>query len=204
MKTMHIEKHSHDRAALFSFPTAGRDHIKGPIGASVQLLQYGDYRCRNCATIYATIKELQHYMGDDLCFAFRHCPAGRSHPNGNRPAEVAEAAGKQGKFWQMHDLLLENHEALTDEDLARYAKMLGLDAARAMREVFKGWHSFQVQQDILAGRAMGVAGSPVLFVNGQPCENLIGFCVLLEDAKECSVPIKSTSTDRLLRKVKRL
>lgn len=182
MHNRHLTRNIAKPLSSLSLPLAGRDHMKGSPKAAIRLLQYGDYGCRHCAAMYATIKVLHQRMGENLCYAFRHYPQSGSILQAHHAAEVAEAAGRQGKFWQMHDLLLENHAALADEDLARYTKTLQLNAARVMREVFNGLHSRRVQHDILAGRAAGITASPALFVNGQRCEGLLGLSTLLEEA----------------------
>src|SRR5277367_5794017 len=109
-------------------PAAGWDHIQGPIDAPVTLLEYGDYQCPFCGEAYHTVKAVQAELGEQLCFAFRNFPLTNVHPYAEHAAEAAESAGAQGRFWEMHDLLFENQEALADEDLARYASALGLDA----------------------------------------------------------------------------
>src|SRR5438477_1718566 len=106
----------------------GRDHIQGPIEAPIALLEYGDYECPYCGDAYLIIKAIQERLGDRLCFAFRNFPLVNAHPHAQHAAEAAEAAGAQGKFWEMHDLLFENQDALGDENLAQYATALGLDA----------------------------------------------------------------------------
>jgi protein-disulfide isomerase len=89
------------------------------------------------------------------------------HPYAEHAAEAAEAAGAQGRFWEMHDLLFENQDALEDNDLAQYAANLGLDATRLMGEVLKGAHAARVGQDVRSGTKNGVEGTPTFFVNGE-------------------------------------
>ena len=114
-------------AAKFTLPVAGRDNIQGPVEAPIALLEYGDFECSVCGEVYPVIKEIRRRLGDSLCFAFRHFPMTNVHPYAQRAAEAAEAAGAQGSFWEMHDILFENQDALEDEDLPRYAAALGLD-----------------------------------------------------------------------------
>ena len=80
---------------------------------------------------------------------------------------AAEAAGAQGRFWEMHDLLYENQDALEDRDLADYASMLGLNAERLMREVLAGTHTARVGQDFRSGARLDVNGTPSFFINGR-------------------------------------
>ena len=102
-----------------------RDHIQGPADAPVTLVEYGDYECPYCGAAYPIIKEVQARMGERLRFVFRNFPITTSHPHAGQAAEAAEAAGVQGPFWEMHDLLYENQQSLEDADLRGYAERLG-------------------------------------------------------------------------------
>ena len=147
-------------------PVAKRDHIQGPIDATLALVEYGDYECPYCGEAYPIIKAIQERLGDRLCFAFRNFPLVNSHPHAEHAAEAAEAAGAQGKFWEMHDLLFENQDALEDDDLVEYAATLGLDARRLLAEVLADAHSARVREDFRSGTRGGVNGTPTFFVNG--------------------------------------
>jgi protein-disulfide isomerase len=149
-----------------TLPVAKRDHIQGPIDATIMLVEYGDYECPSCGQAYPIIKDAQDRLGDRLCFAFRNFPLANSHPHAQHAAEAAEAAGAQGKFWEMHDLLFENQEALDDEDIVQYAMSLGLDANRVISEVLAGTHAARVREDFRSGARGGVNGTPTLFING--------------------------------------
>jgi protein-disulfide isomerase len=147
-------------------PQARRDHLQGPIAAPIALVEYGDYECPYCGEAYAIIKAVQERLGAGLCFVFRNFPLVNAHPHAQHAAEAAEAAGVQGKFWEMHDLLFENQNALEDEDLARYATALGLDARRLIGEVVEGTHTGRVREDFRSGARGGVNGTPTFFING--------------------------------------
>src|SRR5262245_28450695 len=151
---------------LSALPTADRDHIQGRIEAPIILLEYGDYECPYCGKAYPVVKELQRRLGDRLCFAFRNFPLVNSHPHAEHAAEAAEAAGAQGRFWEMHDLLFENQDALEDEDLLHYASTLGLDAQQLEREVLTGAHSARIREDFRSGARSDVNGTPSFFING--------------------------------------
>ncbi len=147
-------------------PLDGRDHIQGPLDAPVKLLEYGDFECPFCGRAYPLVKDIQRQLGHHLCFAFRHFPMTTTHPHARHAAEAAEAAAAQGSFWEMHDLLFENQNALEDEDLARYAALLGLDARRLLAEVLAGVHAAPVRADFRSGVRNGVNGTPTFFING--------------------------------------
>jgi protein-disulfide isomerase len=149
-----------------TLPVAKRDHIQGPIDARIMLLEYGDYECPYCGQTYPIIKAIQKRLGERLCFAFRNFPLVNSHPHAQHAAEAAEAAGAQGKFWEMHDMLYENQEALDDEDIIQYATTLGLDANRVINEIIAGIHAARVREDFRSGARGGVNGTPTLFING--------------------------------------
>jgi protein-disulfide isomerase len=148
-----------------TWPIGGRDHVQGPMDAPIVLLEYGDYECPYCGDAYPVVKTIQERLGDRLCFAFRNFPLVNSHPHAEHAAEAAEAAGVQGKFWEMHDTLYENQTALDDEDLAQYAADLGLDA-RLISEVLAGAHAARVREDFRSGARAGVNGTPSFFING--------------------------------------
>jgi protein-disulfide isomerase len=153
--------------AALRVPVTSGDHSLGPVGAPVTLVEYGDYECPYCAMAHPTVVEILRQLGDDLRFAFRHFPLTRVHPHAERAAEAAEAAGAQGRFWQMHDTLFTNQHALEDEDLVMYADALQLDVPRFVRELQMGVHVPRVREDFLSGVRSGVNGTPTFFINGR-------------------------------------
>jgi protein-disulfide isomerase len=153
-------------AQLSTLPIPGRDHIQGPVDAPIQLVEYGDYECPYCGQAYPVVKAIQERLGNRLCFAFRNFPLTNMHPHAEGAAEAAEAAGEQARFWEMHDLLYENQEALEVEDLAKYAADLGLDARRLIGEVEAEAHLSRIREDFHSGVRNGVNGTPTFFING--------------------------------------
>jgi len=174
------------RKARLTVPAAGRDHVQGPTDAPITLLEYGDYECPYCGEAHPIVKAVQDRLGNRLCFAFRHFPLMMVHPRAEHGAEAAEAAAAQGKFWQMHDLLFENQDALEDEDLAEYAATLGLDAKQLMGEVRNRAHEERIREDLQTGRRLGVNGTPTFFVNGVPYEGEVEVNALLTALTENS------------------
>jgi protein-disulfide isomerase len=148
-------------------PDPERDHISGSADGSIRLLEYGDYECPFCGEVQPIVKEIQRRLGDDLLFAFRNFPLTNIHPHSEHAAETAEAAGEQGNFWGMHDLLFENQDALEDENLAAYATELGLDQARLIGEVTSGVYAPRIREDFKSGVRGGVNGTPTFFINGE-------------------------------------
>ena len=142
-----------------------RDHIRGPLNAPVTLLEYGDYECTYCRLAAPAILEALERSEGRLRFVFRHLPLVDIHPNAALAAEAAEAAGAQGKFWEMHDTLFEHQHALHLADLVRYATQLGLDEARFEDDLRSGRFASRVAQDVNSAEEAGVASTPTFFVN---------------------------------------
>ncbi len=153
-------------AALTMPVSAERDHIQGPEDAPATLVEYGDYECPYCGAAYPIIKEVQGRMGERLRFVFRNFPITTSHPHAEQAAEAAEAAASQARFWEMHDLLYENQQALLVEDLRAHASRLSLDVATFERELAEHVHAARVREDFMSGVRSGVNGTPTFYVNG--------------------------------------
>ncbi|NUS00258.1 MAG: Na+/H+ antiporter NhaA [Kribbellaceae bacterium] len=142
-----------------------RDHIRGPENASVTLVEYGDFECPYCGRAEPIVRAVM--QDDDLRFVWRHLPLSDVHPRAQIAAEVSEAAAAQGKFWEMHDLLLANQEHLQPKDLIGYAEQLGLDTDRLHDDVKRHVAAARVAQDVESADTSGVSGTPTFFVNGQ-------------------------------------
>jgi protein-disulfide isomerase len=147
-------------------PVGERDHVLGPATAPVTLVEYGDYECPFCGATHPTLKQVRQVMGDDLRFAYRHFPLSQIHPHAYQAAEAAEAAGAQGRFWEMHDLLFANQDRLRLRDLIGYAGALGLDPERFVTDLRGHVYADRLREDFLSGVRSGVNGTPTFFVNG--------------------------------------
>jgi protein-disulfide isomerase len=143
-----------------------RDHAQGLADARVTLVEYGDFECPDCGRAYPLLKAVQKALGPNLRFVFRHFPLRASHPHAGVAAEAAEAAGAQGRFWEMHDRLFEHQTALEDGDLRRHARKVGLDPERFESAMRLHIHEGRVREDLASGSASGVRGTPTLFING--------------------------------------
>jgi len=150
-----------------TLPTKGHDHIQGSIDAPLTLLEYGDYQCPYCGDAHEVIKEIQDRLDDRLCFVYRNFPLVDIHEHAEHAAEAAEAAAAHRRFWEMHNLLYENQNALEDEDLGDYAMELGLDPQHLISEVRGATYAARIKQDLISGEKNGVNGTPTFFVNGQ-------------------------------------
>jgi NhaA family Na+:H+ antiporter len=142
-----------------------RDHIRGPASARVTLVEYGDYECPHCREVAPIIEQLRERFGDRLRYVFRHFPVTTVHPNAQLAAEAAEAAGAQGKFWEMHDRLFEHVGPLERRELVSLAEELDLDVERFERELDEQVHAGRVREDFLSGVRSGANGTPAFFFN---------------------------------------
>jgi protein-disulfide isomerase len=147
-------------------PLSARDHIQGSPEASIVLVEYGDYECPYCGEAYPVVKEPQQRLKGKLSFVFRNFPLANAHPHAEFAAEAAEAAAGQGKFWEMHDVLYENQQALEPENLIEYGSALGLDMHRFTKEMNEHLYAPRVREDFRSGVRSGVNGTPTFFING--------------------------------------
>ncbi len=147
-------------------PASDRDHVQGPPSALIELVEYGDFECPHCGRAAISVAQLRAELGDQLRFVFRHFPLSKMHPHARKAAQAAEAAGAQGYFWEMHDLLFKNAPALAQEDLPRYASQLPIDIARFDAELTGDVYAERVQEDVSSGVRSGVNGTPTFFING--------------------------------------
>ncbi|MEU7869755.1 thioredoxin domain-containing protein [Dactylosporangium sp. NPDC049140] len=136
-------------------------HVQGRSGAPLSLVEYGDYESPEAGRAFGVVERIQLHYGDRLRFEFRHFPLVDAHPRAMPAALLAEAAADADAFWGMHALLLTHQDQLEDGDLARYAERFGLPDTGGRRE-----HHERVLHDMADGRARGVEGGSVFFVNG--------------------------------------
>jgi protein-disulfide isomerase len=144
----------------------GVDHVRGAAKAPV-ILEYGDYECPYSRQAFRAIQRVEQELTGWVRFAFRHFPLTEIHPHALAASAAAEAAARQDRFWEMHELLYHRQKALEDDDLRSYAGEIGLDLDRfdedrSGREVLA-----RIERDVASGEATGlVRGTPTLFVDG--------------------------------------
>jgi protein-disulfide isomerase len=142
-----------------------RDHTRGPADASVTLVEYGDFQCPYCGRAEPVVREL---LADvDLRYVWRNLPLTDVHPQAQLAARAAEAAGAQGRFWEMHDLLLAHQDKLRIADLLKYAEQVGLDPDRFHADVMSPASADRITEDLESADLSGVSGTPTFFVNGR-------------------------------------
>jgi len=142
-----------------------RDHIRGPIDAPLTVIEFGDFECPYCGQAEPVARDLLEDA--DLRFVWRHLPLTDVHPAAQLAAEASEAAAAQGRFWEMHDLLLAHQDDLSAADLVGYAAELGLDVERFHDDLKRHVHETRVAQDVESADLSGATGTPTFFVNGQ-------------------------------------
>ncbi len=144
--------------------------------SSATLVEYSDFQCPACAAYYPVVKQLTKEFSQDLHFTYRYFPLSSIHKNARISAQAAEAAGKQNKFWEMHDLLFENQSewsALSDpkEKFKEYAKFLGLDMEKFQQDLGSKEVKDKVESDYQSGLSLGVNATPTFFLNNQKITN---------------------------------
>jgi len=147
-------------------PVSGRDHIQGPSDAPITLVEYGDYQCPYCGEAHPVVKQLQKTLGKQLRFVFRNFPLTQAHPYAMIAAESAEAAGLQGKFWQMHDWIFEHQEDLEPDILSSWAEKVGLNVREFAKAINEEAVTQRIAEDVESGDSSGVDGTPCFFING--------------------------------------
>jgi protein-disulfide isomerase len=148
-------------------PVNKNDHIQGEAAARIELVEYGDFQCSFCGEAYHIVKSIQNRFGSDLKFVFRHFPLTEIHHHAKMAAVAAEAAGRQGKFWQMHDMLYENQDELHLSALRAYAAILEMDVLKFDEDMDDEALFQKVQDDFESGLRSGVHGTPTFYVNGE-------------------------------------
>ena len=173
-----------DSTARLALPVGARDHVQGVQTAIVTLVEYGDYECPYCRAAIPIVQDLQRLIGDRLRFVFRHFPVTVRHPHAQLAAEAAEAAGAQGRFFEMHFSLFEHQQALDEEHLKELAAGLDLDTSRFNRELDSHTYRGRVLEDYQSGRSSGVEGTPTFYLDGVRYDRLVGVREFLATIRE--------------------
>ena len=152
-------------AKLF-VPVGPEDHAQGSEGASVTLVEYGDYQCPDCARAHSVVTAVRQHFGPSLRFVFRNMPLVHAHQYAELAARAAEAAGLQDRFWPMHDLLFEHQRQLGPELILELAALLELDLRRFEADVNDSRLVDRIGRDVDGGMHSGVEGTPTFYING--------------------------------------
>ena len=159
------------------------DHVRGAASGRL-ILEYGDYECPYSRAAFRAIQRVERALGDEVRFAFRHFPLTDIHPHALAAAAAAEAAARQGRFWEMSEMLFHRQMALADRHLQGYAGELGLDLARFDADRTSDAVLARIARDVESGRAsLQVRGTPTLFVDGALHRGRYDSASLLEAVK---------------------
>lgn len=179
------------------------DRIKGNPQAKVLLVEYGDFQCGPCRSVHPDIKAVVDKYPKDVALVYRNFPIGTSHPNARAAAAAAEAAGQQGKYWEMHDLIYDKQDEWSSAQasdrnaiFSGYAKQLGLNEQQFADDMAKPEISKKINFDMALARLNQVQGTPTIYLNGEQLKltNTTSISTAVEEAlKKHGVAVESTT-----------
>ena len=157
------------------FSVSESDWTKGNKEAAATLIEYSDFQCPACGAYYPLVKQLSQEFGDKVLFVYRHFPLDQ-HKNAELASYAAEAAGKQDKFWEMHDLIFEGQKEWSDSEdarafFAKYAASLNLVAEQFQKDIDSAEVKAKVEKDYQSGLNAKVNSTPTFFLNGKKLQN---------------------------------
>jgi protein-disulfide isomerase len=140
--------------------------VRGPEGAKVTIVEFGDFQCPFCTRVNTTLQQVREQYPDDVKLVFKHLPL-RIHPQAPGAHAAAEAAHRQGRFWEMHDKIFANQGDLAPETFVAYAQQIGLDVDAFKKDVASDDVKQRVDADTREAQKLGVSGTPAFFINGK-------------------------------------
>jgi protein-disulfide isomerase len=155
-----------DDTKVYDVKVADNDHFKGNKNAVITIVEFSEFQCPFCSRVNPTVQQILDTYGDKVKVVFKHNPLS-FHQDAPLASEAALAAGEQGKFWEMHDMLFKNQRALKRENLEQYAQELGLNMDKFKKSLDSGVHKAQIEADVAQARALGATGTPSFFINGR-------------------------------------
>jgi protein-disulfide isomerase len=144
----------------------GKSGIRGDKNAPLTITEFSDFQCPYCARLQPTLEKVLKAYPKEVRLVYKHYPLS-FHKQAQNAAKATEAAGEQGKYWEMHDIIFENFNKLTEESFKGFAEKLGLDVNRFTSDYGSNKYDLQIQQDMTLARSVGVSGTPTLFLNGK-------------------------------------
>ncbi len=154
------------------------DHTKGSKDGKILLVEYGDFQCPGCAGAYANVNQLSNEYKDSVTLIFRNFPLTSIHPNSKAAASAAEAAGMQGKYWEMHDIIYQQQSAWSNADpkkrlelFQQYAVQLKLDTDKFKADIESNAVAKKIRFDLAVGKKAGVSATPTFFLNGEKLDD---------------------------------
>ncbi|TSC81908.1 MAG: DSBA oxidoreductase [Parcubacteria group bacterium Gr01-1014_20] len=169
-----------NQTAILTDSISQTDWFLGKNDAKVVLVEYGDYQCPACAAYHPFTKEIVREFGDSIAFVYRYFPLRSIHKNADITAQAAEAAGKQAKFWEMHDLLYKNQKSWenasnAEEIVIGYAESLGLNLEQFKVDLKSQIVKDKIEGDYQSGLKAQIQGTPTFFVNGKSIQNPLSY-----------------------------
>jgi len=148
--------------------------VRGDPDAKIAVIEFSDFQCPFCGRAMPTLDQIEKAYGDKVRIVFKHLPLGM-HPKAPAAHAAAEAAHRQGKFWEMHDKIFANQAEMSPEKYREYAKQIGLDVARFDRDVADAALKQRIDADASEAARLGVTGTPAFFVNGRYLSGAVPF-----------------------------
>jgi protein-disulfide isomerase len=172
------------------------NHVKGENSKNVELIAFEDFQCPACAAFEPIVNEVFRQYENEIQYKFRHYPIDTIHPNARAASRAAEAAGQQGKFWEMYDILFTRQQQWSESQSAlsifeTYAQELSLDTTKFKEDFASEATNSTINADKQEGNNLGVTGTPTFFLNGQQLDNndiqtVEGFSKIIEEAVAAS------------------
>ncbi len=166
------------KASSLTVPVSAADWQTGPKDSKATLVEYSDFQCPACGAYHPIIKQLIKELGDKMLFVYRYFPLRQIHKNAEISARAGEAAGKQGKFWEMHDMLFENQNKWADlsdsavrDVFTQYATALKLNLDQFKKDLDSNATLDKINADYSGGTQSGVDSTPTFFLNGEKILN---------------------------------
>jgi protein-disulfide isomerase len=151
-------------------PVRPTDHVRGPSLAPVTIVEYGDFECPTCRAAEPAVRMVLERSPNAVRLIYRHFPIESAHPHALMAAEAAEAAAAQGKFWQMHDLLMREGARLNRPALDQYAADISLDLPQFKASLDDEIYRQRVREQMIGANRSHLRATPGFFVNGQVCD----------------------------------
>lgn len=178
------------------------DHTIGNTDAKVTIIEYGDFQCPGCGSAAPVLKQVMDKYQDDVLFIFRNFPLSTMHPNARAAAAAAEAAGLQGKYWEMHEKLFSTQSewgslsgANRTDMFAVYARELGIDSDKLKEDLGSSDIGAKINYDTAVGKKVGVSGTPAIYLNGEKVDFYAKDGKRVDSNTDGSNPVWSTASD---------
>ena len=174
-----------DPNKVYNIPLANSP-ARGPDSAKVTIVEFSDYQCPFCGQAEGLVKQVLETYPKDVRLVYKQFPLTSIHPNAMPASKAAVAAGRQGKFWEMHSLIFENQRQLSPEKFTEFAEKLSLDVVQFQKDMESPETLAQINREMQEGKAADVTGTPTIFVNGKRLMNrsLDGFKQMIEASTE--------------------